>query len=66
MPVTLPLNQAQVAAINHISELRRGITDSESASEQLECAVLLIDVYEAILEANGILIYEDQEKVIEH
>jgi len=64
--VTLPLNQAQISAINHISELRRGITDSDSVSEQLECAVLLIDVYEAILEANGILIYENQERVTEH
>ena len=64
--MTLPLNQAQISAINHISELRRGITDSDSVSEQLECAVLLLDVYEAILESHGILIYADQEKVVQH
>ena len=64
--MTLPLNQAQISAINHISELRRGITDSGSVSEQLECAVLLLDVYEAILESHGILIYADQEEVVQH
>ena len=64
--MTQPLSPPQLAAINHIAELRRGVTDSDSASEQLECAVLLLDVYEAILESHGILIYEDQEKVVQH
>jgi len=64
--VTQPLSPSQLSAINHISELRRGITDSDSASEQLECAVLLLDVYEAILEKHGILIYADQEEVLQH
>jgi hypothetical protein len=64
--VTQPLSPPQLAAINHIAELRRGVTDSDSASEQLECAVLLLDVYEAILESHGILIYADQEEVVQH
>jgi len=52
--------------INHLAYLRRCILHSASASKQLECAILLIDVYEAILEKYGILIYEDQAEVVEH
>jgi len=52
--------------INHLAYLRRCILHSRSASKQLECAILLIDVYEAILEKYGILIYEDQAEVVEH
>ena len=37
--------------------------EGESVSEQLESAVLLIDLYEAILELHGILIYENQSEV---
>jgi len=59
--VTLTPNQS--AAIAHISELRRGVLEGESVSKQLEAAVLLIDLYEAILELNGILIYENQSEV---
>lgn len=64
--MTHTLTPTQLAAINHISELRRGIVEGESVSEQLESAVLLIDLYEAILELNGILIYENQSEVSEH
>jgi len=64
--VTHTLTPTQLAAINHISALRRGIVEGESVSEQLESAVLLIDLYEAILELNGILIYENQSEVSEH
>ena len=52
--------------LNHLQHLRSGIIHGASASKQLECAVLLIDVYEAILERHGILIYENQEEVTEH
>ena len=52
--------------LNHLEALRDGILASPSVSKQLECAVLLIDVYEAILERHGILIYENQEEVTEH
>ena len=52
--------------LNHLEALRHGILASPSVSKQLECAVLLIDVYEAILEKHGILIYEYQEEVVEH
>ena len=62
MPHTLTPDQH--AMLGHLSELRRSVVDGESYKEQFEAAVLLIDLYEAILELNGILIYEDQEKVV--
>jgi len=64
--LTDSLTAEQHALLNHLSALRDGILISPSVSKQLECAVLLIDVYEAILEKHGILIYEDQEEVVEH
>jgi len=60
------LTADQLALLNHLEALRHGILISPSVSKQLECAVLLIDVYEAILERHGILIYENQEEVTEH
>ena len=60
------LTAEQHALLNHLEALRHGILVSPSMSKQLECAVLLIDVYEAILEKHGILIYEDQGEVTEH
>ena len=60
------LTTEQYALLNHLEALRHGVLVSPSVSKQLECAVLLIDVYEAILEKHGILIYEDQEEVTEH
>ena len=58
------LTTEQHAMLNHLQQLRHGILHSKSASKQLECAILLIDVYEAILERNNILIYEDQDEVL--
>ena len=60
------LTAEQHAMLNHLHHLRSGIIHGASVSKQLECAVLLIDVYEAILERHGILIYENQEEVVEH
>jgi hypothetical protein len=60
------LTADQIAMLSHLEALRHGILASPSVSKQLECAVLLIDVYEAILERHGILIYENQEEVTEH
>lgn len=60
------LTTEQQAMLNHLAHLRSGIIHSASASKQLECAILLIDVYEAILEKYGILIYENQDEVVEH
>ena len=60
------LTTEQYALLNHLEALRDGILVSPSVSKQLECAVLLIDLYEAILEKHGILIYEDQQEVVEH
>lgn len=64
--LTDSLTAEQHAMLNHLEALRHGILISPSMSKQLECAILLIDVYEAILEKHGILIYEDQEEVTEH
>ena len=58
------LTAEQHAMLNHLQALRYGILHSTSASKQLECAILLIDVYEAILERNNILIYKDQDEVL--
>ena len=60
------LTADQLALLNHLEHLRNGVVHSASASKQLECAVLLIDLYEAILERHGILIYENQERVVRH
>jgi hypothetical protein len=60
------LTPDQQAMLNHLTELRKGIVEGTSISKQLEAAVLLLDLYEAILEVNGILIYENQQKVTEH
>ena len=62
MPHTLTPDQH--AMLGHLSELRRSVVEGESHQEQFEAAVLLIDLYEAILELNGILIYEDQERIV--
>ena len=60
------LTPEQQAMLNHLAHLRSGIIHNASASKQIECAILLIDIYEAILEKYGILIYEDQAEVVEH
>ena len=62
MPHTLTPDQH--AMLGHLSELRRSVVEGESSKEQFEAAVLLIDLYEAILELTGILIYEDQERIV--
>ena len=62
MPHTLTPDQH--AMLGHLSELRRSVVEGECHQEQFEAAVLLIDLYEAILEVNGILIYEDQERIV--
>mgnify|MGYP003638615132 FL=1 len=66
MTLCSSLTPQQHAMLGHIDALRSSVFSGGSASKQLECAILLIDLYEAILERNGILIYEDQEKVVEH
>jgi hypothetical protein len=46
--------------------LRDTVVTGRSVSEQIESAILLIDLYEAILESNEILIFRDQKRVTEH
>lgn len=64
--MTDSLSPSDMAMLGHLESLRDGAVNSESISEQLECAILLIDLYEAILERNGILVYVDQKRVVEH
>ena len=66
MTLCSSLTPQQQAMLGHIDALRSSVFSGGSASKQLECAVLLIDLYEAILESNEILIYKDQQEVVEH
>jgi hypothetical protein len=52
--------------LGHLEALRDTVVTGRSVSEQIESAILLIDLYEAILESNGILIFKDQKRVTEH
>jgi len=52
--------------LGHLEALRDKVVTSRSASEQIESAILLIDLYEAILESNDILVFKDQKRVTEH
>jgi len=49
-----------------VEGLRDTVVTGRRVSEQIESAILLIDLYEAILESNGILIFRDQKRVTEH
>jgi hypothetical protein len=60
------LTPEQHAMLGHLSELRRTVVESKNAQTQFEAAVLLIDLYEAILKIHGVLIYEDQEEIVKH
>jgi hypothetical protein len=51
------MNAESTALLSHIKELRRLAVDAPSASEQYEAAVLLIDLYEQMLERAGLLVY---------
>ena len=64
--LTHTLSSSQQAVLGHIEALRDSVVTSRSASEQIESAILLIDLYEAILESNEILIFKDQKRVTEH
>jgi hypothetical protein len=44
---------------NHITQLRHLVVNAESATTQYEAAVLLLDLYETILEQNGLLIFSN-------
>jgi hypothetical protein len=64
--LTYSLSPSQQAILGHLEILRDSVVTSRSVSEQIESAILLIDLYEAILESNGILIFKDQKRVTEH
>jgi hypothetical protein len=64
--LTYTLSPSQHAMLGHLEALRDTVVTGRSASEQIESAILLIDLYEAILESNGILIFKDQRRVTEH
>lgn len=64
--MTYSLSPSQLAMLGHLEALRDTVVTGRSASEQIESAILLIDLYEAILESNDILVFRDQKKVTEH
>jgi hypothetical protein len=64
--LTYSLSPSQLAMLGHLEALRDTVVTGRSASEQIESAILLIDLYEAILESNDILVFRDQKKVTEH
>lgn len=64
--MTDALSPSDMAMLGHLELLREGAVNNGSAEDQLDCAILLIDLYEAILERNGILIFSQQERVVEH
>jgi hypothetical protein len=45
---------------NHITQLRNLVVNAESATAQYEAAVLLLDLYETILEQNGLLRFSNE------
>ena len=45
---------------NHITQLRHLVVNAESATAQYEAAVLLLDLYETILEQNGLLRFSNE------
>ena len=53
----------QHALLHHLAHLRYAALEGDDTLEQLDCAILLIDLYEAILERNNILIYDGQQEV---
>ena len=64
--LTYSLSPSQQAMLGHLEALRDTVVTGRSVSEQIESAILLIDLYEAILESNEILIFRDQKRVTEH
>ena len=64
--LTYSLSPSQQAMLGHLEALRDTVVTGRSASEQIESAILLIDLYEAILESNDILVFRDQKRVTEH
>ena len=60
------LTAEQHALLGHLENLRTIAVFGDDLEDRFEASVLLIDIYEAILERHGILIYHDQEEVTEH
>lgn len=61
------LDPEEQAQMGYLEQLRHGIICGRTYEIQFQSAVLLIDLYEAILEKEGILIFETQvEEVTEH
>jgi len=50
-----------LALVNHINELKHAAWASDSLEERYEAAVLLLDIYEQMLTADGLLEYGDDE-----
>lgn len=55
------MNQDSIALMSHINVLREGVVSGSTEASRIECAVLLIDIYEQILERLEIVDFPEQE-----
>ena len=56
-----PMKQENVALLGHINELRRLTVEGSSSTVQYESAVLLIDIYERMLQNIGMMDFGKDE-----
>ena len=55
------MKQENVALLGHIIELRRLTVEASTATVQYESAVLLIDIYERMLQNIGMMDFDKDE-----
>ena len=55
------MNHDSIALMSHINLLREGVVEGSDETLRLESAVLLIDIYEQILEKLEIVNFPDPE-----
>ena len=55
------MNQDSIALMSHINVLREGVVSGSTEASRIKCAVLLIDIYEQILERLEIVDFPEPE-----
>ena len=55
------MNHDSIALMSHINVLREGVVSGSTEASRIECAVLLIDIYEKILERLEIVDFPEPE-----
>ena len=56
-----PMKEENVVLLGHINELRRLTVEASTATVQYESAVLLLDIYERMLQNMGIMDFGKEE-----